>query len=360
MEAIFDLDDKRKIIQRLEAEMNAPGFWDNPQVAQEHGKHIKRLKNIIEPYESLLERTTDLAELVEMSVEENDESQEAEFAREIEELTTAIRDFELQCTLSDELAESNCFLNIHPGAGGTESCDWASMLLRMILRLAERRGWKTELIDRQEGEEAGIKNATILVKGPYAFGYLRGESGIHRLVRISPFDSNKRRHTSFAAIHVMPEIDDTIEVDINEKDLRIDTYRSSGAGGQHVNVTDSAIRITHLPTGIVVQCQNERSQHQNRETAMKILQARLYQMMQEAHAEKLEDLVGEKRDIAWGNQIRSYVFHPYNMIKDHRTKEERGDIQNVMDGDLDNFINAYLHASLKGQDLSPGSDDLPE
>ncbi|HOL96733.1 MAG TPA: peptide chain release factor 2, partial [bacterium] len=237
---------------------------------------------------------------------------------------------------------------------------WASMLFRMYLRYIERRGWSAEVVDYQEGEEAGLKNATIHVKGEYAFGYLRAEKGIHRLVRISPFDANKRRHTSFAAVHVMPELDDSIDVAIDEKDLRIDTFRSSGKGGQHVNTTDSAIRITHLPTRIVVSCQNERSQRQNRETAMKILAARLYELMEQEQAEKVEQLSGEKRDIAWGNQIRSYVFHPYNLIKDHRTGYERGDVMNVMDGDLDDYITAYLRYSLREGEVKTGAAGVSE
>lgn len=357
----FDLDAKRQTIKRLEEEMNRPGFWDDPKTAQEHGKTIKRLKDLIDPYADLSARASDLAELMEMVAGEDDKAQSSELLTEFQDLSKEIKAFEIQCTLSGEHDDSNCFVNIHPGAGGTESCDWAAMLFRLILRYAERKKWKAEVVDHQEGDEAGIKNVTILVKGDHAYGRMRGETGIHRLVRISPFDANKRRHTSFAAIHVMPEIDDDVgDIEIPDKDLRVDTFRSSGAGGQHVNTTDSAIRITHLPTGIVVSCQNERSQHQNRETAMKILKARLYQMMLDAHAEKLEDIVGEKRGIAWGNQIRSYVFHPYNLIKDHRTGVERGDIQNVMDGDLDDFINAYLWAALQGKELTPVTADLPE
>ncbi|MEW6237843.1 MAG: peptide chain release factor 2 [Candidatus Omnitrophota bacterium] len=347
----FDIRGKRCEVERLELEMNAPGFWNNPQVAQEHGKQIKRLKELIEPYSRLKASCDDLALLIEMTEEEKEKGHDEEFQAELERFRGELNEFDLRCTLSGENDAANCFVNIHPGAGGTESCDWASMLMRMYLRYVERRGWKAQIVDFLEGEEAGIKNVTIHVKGENAYGYMRAETGIHRLVRISPFDANKRRHTSFTAVHVMPEFDDDITVELNEKDLRIDTYRSTGAGGQHVNTTDSAIRITHLPTGTVVTCQNERSQRQNRETAMKILYARLYEMMQEEQAEKIEEISGEKRDIAWGNQIRSYVFHPYNMIKDHRTGVERGDIQNVMDGDLDDYISAYLRASLAGKDL---------
>lgn len=338
--------------------MNVPGFWNNPQTAQEFGKNIKRLKDLTDPYDQLHSRLSDLYLLTEMSAEENEEGHEEEFTAEFEQLKIELDQYELSCTLSGECDNCNCYLNIHPGAGGTESCDWASMLMRMYLRYIERQGWKAEIVDFQEGEEAGVKSVTIHVKGERAYGYLRAETGIHRLVRISPFDANKRRHTSFTAVHAMPELDDTINLNLDEKDLRIDTYRSSGAGGQHVNTTDSAIRITHLPTGLVVTCQNERSQRQNKETAMKILTARLYQMMQEAQAEKLDELVGEKRTIAWGNQIRSYVFHPYNMVKDHRTRYSRGDIQNIMDGDMHDYITEYLRASLAGKNMEPVEDDM--
>lgn len=340
--------------------MNAPGFWDNPQKAQEHGKAIRRIKNLIDPYQDLQGRYSDAMELAQMAEEEKDPSHHADFQSELKSLEKEFGAYELQCTLSGEHDDTNCYLNIHPGAGGTESCDWASMLMRLYLRYTERRGWKTQIVDLQDGDEAGVKNVTIFVEGEYAHGRLKAESGIHRLVRISPFDANKRRHTSFASVHVLPELEEDLEVEIDEDDLRIDTFRASGAGGQHVNVTDSAIRITHLPTNIVISCQNERSQHQNKFTAMKILKARLFELMQEEQAAKVSELSGEKRDIAWGNQIRSYVFHPYNMIKDHRTGEERGDIQNVMDGDLDNYIDAFLRAALVGQDLTPRNDELPE
>ncbi len=347
-EGIFDIDVKQSEIARLEEEMNAPNFWNNPQIAQEHGKKIKKNKDIIETYQQIHSRFEDLVLLIEMAEEEKDTGQEEELLAEYNNLSHELDDFEIRSTLSGDNDQGNCFLNIHPGAGGTESCDWASMLVRMYMRYIENCGWKADVIDFQEGDEAGIKNVTLHVKGEYAYGYLRTETGIHRLVRISPFDANSRRHTSFAAIHAMPEIDDSIDVNIDEKDLRIDTFRSSGKGGQHVNTTDSAIRITHLPTGVVVSCQNERSQRQNKMTAMKILTSRLYQLMEEEHAEKVEELSGEKRDIAWGNQIRSYVFHPYNMIKDHRTGVERGDVQNVMDGDLDDYIAAALRGKTTG------------
>ncbi|RJP23321.1 MAG: peptide chain release factor 2 [Candidatus Omnitrophota bacterium] len=344
----FDIEGKREEISQMEEKVNAPGFWNHPQEAQEITKKIKRHKDLIIPYEKLHSRFSDLGELIEMAAEEDEEEHEAELETELTELEEEFAAFELKCTLSGEHDASNCFLNIHPGAGGTESCDWASMLMRMYLRHIERRGWKADIVDFQEGDEAGIKNVTIHVKGEYAYGYLRAEVGVHRLVRISPFDANSRRHTSFTAVHVIPEVDEELEVDIDPNDLRIDTYRSTGAGGQHVNTTDSAIRITHIPTNIVVTCQNERSQRQNKLTAMKILNAKLVQMMEEEQADKIDELTGEKRDIAWGNQIRSYVFHPYNMIKDHRTGVEVGNVQPVMDGELDEFIAAYLRSSTAG------------
>lgn len=258
------------------------------------------------------------------------------------EIEVKIEDLEFKRILGEPEDSSNAIVSINAGAGGTEAQDWADMLLRMYLRYAERSGFSTEIVEYQEGDEAGLKSATFLVNGDYAFGYLKAESGVHRLVRISPFDSNKRRHTSFASVFISPEIDDNIEVDIDEKDLRIDTYRASGAGGQHVNKTDSAIRITHAPSGIVVSCQNERSQRQNKETAMKILRARLYELEREKQREKMDELNSTKKEIGWGSQIRSYVLHPYRMIKDHRTDFETGNVDPVLDGDLSEFIKSYL------------------
>jgi peptide chain release factor 2 len=349
LEVIFDIEGKKRSLAALEQEMNKPGFWDDPERAKSCGKKVKQLKEVISSYDRLLSSVGDCSELVQLIAEERDRGHDEEFQTDIADLQRRLRDFEVQCTLSGEMDAQNCFLNIHPGAGGTESCDWADMLMRMYLRWAESRGFNTEMVDRQPGEGAGIKNATIYVQGEYAYGYLKAEKGIHRLVRISPFDANKRRHTSFAAVHAMPEVEEDVEVEIDEKDLRIDTYRSSGAGGQHVNVTDSAVRVTHLPTGIVVCCQNERSQHKNRAIAMKILRSRLYERRLEEQRERIEKLAGEKKGIAWGNQIRSYVFQPYNLIKDLRTGVERGDVQRVMDGDLDEFIMAYLRQSLAAQ-----------
>lgn len=278
----------------------------------------------------------------ELSLEEEDEAALNEAKAKLSEIETKIEDLEFKRILGEPEDSSNAIVSINAGAGGTEAQDWADMLLRMYLRYAERSGFQTEIVEYQEGDEAGLKSATFLVKGDYAFGYLKSESGVHRLVRISPFDSNKRRHTSFASVFVSPEIDDSIEVDIEEKDLRIDTYRASGAGGQHVNKTDSAIRITHAPTGIVVSCQNERSQRQNKETAMKILRARLYELEREKQREKIDELNSTKKEIGWGSQIRSYVLHPYRMIKDHRTDFETGNVDPVLDGDLAEFIKSYL------------------
>ncbi len=270
------------------------------------------------------------------------ESVTADLKTHLDKLEEEVEAAEIKKLLGGENDAKNAIVSIHPGAGGTESQDWAEMLLRMYLRWADQRGFKTEMLDYQEGEEAGIKSATFTLSGPYAYGLMSSEVGVHRLVRISPFDAAKRRHTSFASVFVFPEIEEEVKVEINEKDLRIDTYRSSGRGGQHVNVTDSAVRITHLPSGIVTQCQNERSQHRNRETAMKVLRARLYDRMLREKQEKFEALHDGKKDIAWGNQIRSYVFQPYRMVKDHRTKQEIGDVDRVMDGGLDPFIKAYL------------------
>ncbi len=296
----------------------------------------------MDQWQTLTTELEDVEVLEELSLEEEDEAALNEAKAKLSEIETKIEDLEFKRILGEPEDSSNAIVSINAGAGGTEAQDWADMLLRMYLRYAERSGFQTEIVEYQEGDEAGLKSATFLVKGDYAFGYLKSESGVHRLVRISPFDSNKRRHTSFASVFVSPEIDDSIEVDIEEKDLRIDTYRASGAGGQHVNKTDSAIRITHAPTGIVVSCQNERSQRQNKETAMKILRARLYELEREKQREKIDELNSTKKEIGWGSQIRSYVLHPYRMIKDHRTDFETGNVDPVLDGDLAEFIKSYL------------------
>lgn len=284
--------------------------------------------------------------MAEMAREAEDNDLATEIEQHVPTITARVEELEFQSMLSDEADSSDCFLQVHSGAGGTESCDWAGMLMRMYSRWAERKKFKLELIDIQEGDEAGISRATLAIRGEFAYGFLKAENGVHRLVRISPFDSNKRRHTSFASVHVYPDIDDNIEVDINENDLRIDTYRSGGAGGQHVNVTDSAVRITHLPTNIVVQCQNERSQLKNKNSAMKVLRARLYQHYREEQEAEQAAKAGEKKDIAWGSQIRSYVFQPYQMVKDLRSDVETSSIQDVMDGDIDKFIEGYLRSQM--------------
>ena len=280
--------------------------------------------------------------LLELAMDEHDEETEKETSQIISRLETKLQDFEIECMFSGEHDANNAMLTIHAGAGGTEAQDWVDMLLRMYLRWADEKGFPTKILDLQPGDEAGVKSATIMITGRYAYGFLRSEMGIHRLVRISPFDVNGRRHTSFASVFIFPELDDTIDIDINEKDLRIDTYRASGAGGQHVNKTSSAIRITHLPTKIVVQCQNERSQHRNKDIAMKMLTARLYDREKKLQKEEQEELHGDKKKIAWGSQIRSYVLHPYRMVKDHRTNCEMGNVDSVLDGNLEPFIKAFL------------------
>lgn len=305
-------------------------------------RQITITKNVIDQWQKLNERLTDLNLLVDMAAEENEESALDDFESELALLEQDVKTLEFKRMLGKTDDSRNALLTIHPGAGGTESQDWAQMLVRMYLRWIERRRFQANILDLQAGDEAGIKSATIEVVGEYAYGYLKAEIGVHRLVRISPFDSNSRRHTSFASIFVYPEIEDDLEVVINPSDLKIDTYRASGAGGQHVNKTSSAVRITHLPSGIVVQCQSERSQHMNRANALKILMSRLYQMKQEEEREKIDKLEESKKDIAWGSQIRSYTFHPYNLVKDHRTKVETSNTQAVMDGDLDEFIYQYL------------------
>ncbi len=314
-------------------------------------RDIAERRNWIDSWQKLALKAADMRELIELAESEKDETLLLEMEPEGDQLEKLVADLEFRKMLGGMGDDKSAILTIHPGAGGTESQDWAQMLMRMYLRWIEREGYESDVLDLQDGDEAGIKSVSIEVKGAYAYGHLKAEAGVHRLVRISPFDANKRRHTSFASVFVYPEVDSAIEVDIDEKDLRIDTYRSSGAGGQHVNKTSSAIRITHIPSGIVVACQNERSQHRNKESAMKILMSRLYQLKLEEQQAKMAKLESTKRDIAWGSQIRSYVFHPYNMVKDHRTDHETSNIQAVMDGDLNDFIRAYLllHGSMGGK-----------
>src|SRR6056297_2296523 len=321
--------------------MAAGDFWDDKENARKKSQKLDYIKKRMKVINQLEEKFEEAEVYFELA-EEEDESLDVELEETLTELEKELGKLELKLRLNEPYDDNNAIVSIHPGAGGTESQDWAQMLLRMYSRWAESTGYELQTLDFNPGEEAGIISVTIMVTGDYAYGYLKGERGVHRLVRISPFDSSGRRHTSFASVDVMPEIDDDIEVDINENDLKIDTYRASGAGGQHVNKTDSAVRITHQPTGIVVQCQNQRSQHKNKETAMKILTSKLLELKEEAQAEKIDELGGEHKEIAWGSQIRSYVFHPYNLIKDHRTDFEEGNVDKVMDGYLDEFIESYL------------------
>lgn len=338
----FDLVRVKNHLDELETEVASEGFWNNAEHSGKVLKEIKQLKDKIEVYDKLVEQYEDIETLIEMGMEEPDE----EIAKEVtESLKQFVKDFEelrIKTLLSGEYDGNNAILSLHAGAGGTESCDWVSMLLRMYVRWAEDKGYKVETLDYLDGEDAGIKSVTIQVNGDNAYGYLKSEKGVHRLVRISPFDSSGRRHTSFASLDVIPELDDTVEMDINPEDLKIDTYRASGAGGQHVNKTDSAVRMTHIPTGITVQCQNERSQHKNKDRALKMLKAKLYELKRQEQMAKMEGIRGEVKEIGWGSQIRSYVMHPYSMVKDHRTNEESGNVNSVLDGKLDAFINAYL------------------
>ncbi len=321
--------------------MTVPDFWSDKEGAQTVVTEMKEVKAAVEPVEALEEKLEEIGVLLEL-VEEEDELAIAEFERVLAEAEVEIGKLEFRVMLSGPDDFRNTYLSIHAGAGGTESCDWAEMLLRMYTRWAERSGYEVEAVEMLAGDGAGIRRATVKVNGRWAYGYLKAEVGVHRLVRISPFDANKRRHTSFASVDVLPQVDENIEIDIKDGDIRVDTYRASGAGGQHVNKTSSAVRITHLPTGIVVQCQNERSQHRNRRQAMDMLKAKLYQMKQRERDEELMAKYDEKGEIAWGNQIRSYVLQPYTLIKDTRTGEETGNVQAVLDGDIDRFIHAYL------------------
>lgn len=338
----LDLQNKEERIIELERTMEAPGFWDDMDKAQKYMKELKNLKDSIETYNNLKSLYDDILVLIEMG----EESEDAEIAEEakssMDEFASKVDEVKIKTLLSGEYDKYNAILKLNAGAGGTESCDWTSMLYRMYTRWAESKGFTTQVLDFLEGEEAGIKSITVQINGENAYGYLKSERGVHRLVRISPFNATGKRQTSFASCDVMPDIEEDLDVEINDDDIRIDTYRSSGAGGQHINKTSSAIRITHLPTGIVVQCQNERSQLQNKDKAMKMLKAKLYLLKQQEEQEKKSGIRGEIKEIGWGSQIRSYVMQPYTMVKDHRTNEETGNVSSVLDGNIDQFINAYL------------------
>lgn len=339
---LFDLSSLNNKIYEYEREIEQPNFWDDQKKAQHLLKELKILRTKVERLENLNNEWEELTIMMEIAEEEYDKNISEEIRKGINTLSKDIETFNLEIFLRGEFDQNSAIISLHPGAGGTESQDWAEMLLRMYTRWAEKKGYKVKILDFLPGDEAGVKSVTLLCEGINAYGFLKGEKGVHRLVRISPFDSSGRRHTSFASVDIMPEIDESVEVDINPEDLKVDTYRASGAGGQHVNKTESAVRITHIPTGIIVQCQNERSQHQNKEVSMKLLMSKLIELKEREQKEKIEDLKGDYTQIAWGNQIRSYVFHPYNMVKDHRTKVEVGNIQSVMDGEIDFFINAFL------------------
>lgn len=322
--------------------MSDPDFWNDPDSARDISQEATQLKDAVEGYKKLVTDIEEAKLMLEMAIDEEDTSMEGELTTMVEQLTHEVEHREVLLLLSGEYDKNNAILTFHAGAGGTEAQDWCSMLIRMYLRWAEKQGYSISLMDEQVGDEAGIKSATFLIKGENAFGYMKSEKGVHRLVRISPFDSAARRHTSFCAVDVMPEIDETVEINLDMKDVQVDTYRASGAGGQHINKTDSAVRMTHAPTGIVVQCQSERSQIQNREQCLKLLRAKLFELELEKQAELKEQLGGTYQAIEWGSQIRSYVFHPYNMVKDHRTNVETGNVQAVMDGNLDQFMEGFL------------------
>jgi len=338
----FDLPALRERLKELNAQMEAPGFWEDIEAAQKVNKQVKDLSFRIEEYQKLFSAVADAKELLQLADEEGDGEVIAGLRGEIARLAQKVEELRLSTMLKGEYDHNDAILSLHAGAGGTEAQDWVQMLYRMYTRYCEKRGYAVRVLDLLEGDEAGIKSVSFEVSGTDSYGYLKAEKGVHRLVRISPFDASGRRHTSFASLDVMPMIEDEVEVNINDDDLRVDTYRSSGAGGQHVNKTSSAIRITHIPTGIVVQCQNERSQIQNRETAMKMLRSKLVELKERENAEKQAEIKGELKKIEWGSQIRSYVFHPYSLVKDHRTGAETGNIQSVMDGELDMFITEYL------------------
>ncbi|HHW71559.1 MAG TPA: peptide chain release factor 2 [Clostridiales bacterium] len=338
----LDIPGCERRIRELEKEMNDPAFWNDVEKSKKVSKELKHLKDRIQRYNKLVSIIEDVEVLIELATEEEDMSLVPDIEKEINILEKEIKHLRLETLLKGKYDKNNAIISLHAGAGGTEAMDWTSMLYRMYTRWCESKGYKVDVLDMLPGEEAGIKSVTFQATGMNAYGYLKAEKGVHRLVRISPFDSSGRRHTSFASVDVMPELEDDLEIEIKPDEIKVDTFRAGGAGGQHVNMTDSAVRITHIPTGIVVQCQNERSQIQNRETAMKVLKARLLELKEREAEEKLREMKGEMKRIEWGSQIRSYIFHPYSMVKDHRTGIEVGNIDAVMDGELDDFINGYL------------------
>lgn len=349
LENSLDIKGALSEIEKLEAQSGEAGFWDDMENSQKVLQKTKQLKDKVERYEALKTGWEDALVLIDLANEENDEGMLPEVKKTVEEIISELDKMTLETLLSGPYDKNNAIITLHAGAGGTEAQDWCEMLLRMYQMYAQKNGYTVSTLDLLPGDDAGVKSATINISGLNAYGYLKAEKGVHRLVRISPFDAAGRRHTSFASIEVMPEIDDDVEINIRTEDLKVDTYRASGAGGQHVNKTDSAIRITHIPTGVVVSCQTQRSQHQNREYAMRMLKSKLAEIAEQQQKEKIEDIKGVQKEIAWGSQIRSYVFHPYNLVKDHRTGFEMGNIGAVMDGDLNGFINAYLQASSLGK-----------
>jgi peptide chain release factor 2 len=344
---IFDLDTKRKRLEEVVLSSENPSLWDKPQELQKLNKEKTFLTKSIDEWNAFYKRLEDAKVLLEMAVEAHDEDTFKEVKQELQTIESLGKGLELKRVLNGELDPNNTYLSINSGAGGTESCDWAEMLLRMYMKYCDKHDFRYELIDRNDGDEAGIKSCTILIEGSYAYGYLKAESGVHRLVRISPFDSNARRHTSFASVFAWAEVDDNIEIEVRAEDVKVETYRSSGAGGQHVNKTDSAVRMHHIPTGIIVQCQTQRSQIQNREKAMKMLKAQLYEREIEKRNKEKDAMNSQKKAVEWGSQIRSYVMHPYQLVKDHRTDHETSQVQDVMDGDLDEFIMAYLKSTMQ-------------
>ncbi len=354
----LDLVNKEQRVQELERKMEEPDFWDNPEKSQESMKTLKSLKDDIEIYHHLTELFEEIELLIEMGYEENDPAVLPDIQANMDEFITEYENIRMKTLLSGEYDNNNAIVTLHAGAGGTESCDWCGMLYRMYSRWVDKKGFSMEVLDYLDGDEAGVKSVTFQVNGENAFGYLKSEKGVHRLVRISPFNAAGKRQTSFVSCDVMPDIEEDLDVEIRDEDIRVDTYRSSGAGGQHINKTSSAIRITHLPTGIVVQCQNERSQFQNKDKAMQMLKAKLYLLKQQENAEKVSGIRGEVKEIGWGNQIRSYVLQPYTMVKDHRTGAETGNVDSVLDGNIDLFINAYLKWITLGESSGDTDSDM--